>query len=208
MSISSFDAVFYTVGFLVPGFVWSAVMSMMLPPRQTATQTRFLEFLTLSCINHGLWSWALFMIFQTGFIEQHIVWSGWFLFGIIFVSPVGLGIASAALQQRELISRFLSWLGLRAIHHIPQAWDWHFRRAKPYWILVRLKDGSEVYGFFHENSFASSDPARRDIYIEAQFQLTHGGEWAPVEDSGGVLIMGDQIATIEFRKLTEENYDG
>jgi hypothetical protein len=73
-------------------------------------------------------------------------------------------------------------------------------------VLVRLKDGSEVYGLFHENSFAGSDPARRDIYIEAQFHVTEGGEWAPIEDTGGVLIMGDQIATIEFRNLVGENY--
>jgi len=55
--------VFFTVGFLVPGFVWSAVLSLLVPSRRAATEIRFLEFLTLSCLNHGLWSWAVFMIF-------------------------------------------------------------------------------------------------------------------------------------------------
>lgn len=203
MTLSSFDAVFYTVGFLVPGFVWSAAMSTMLPPRQTASQTRFLEFLTLSCINHGLWSWALFLIFQTGFIERHIVWSSWFLFGIIFVSPVGLGVASGVLRQREFIARFLRGLGVRTVHPVPRAWDWHFSRERPSWVLVRLKDGTPIFGVFHERSFAASDPQNRDIYLEAQFRLLEGGEWAPVEDTDGVLIMANEIAYIEFRRFEE-----
>jgi len=207
MTISGFDAVFYTVGFLVPGFVWSAVMSILVPARQTATQLRFVEFLTLSCINHGLWSWALFLIFQTGFVDRHIIWSSWLLFGIIFMSPLTLGILSGLLRQREFVGRFLNWLGLPTLHHIPQAWDWHFSQGKPYWILARLRDGSKVYGLFHQNSFAASDLENRDLYLEAQFRLTDGGEWAPVEDSGGVLIMADQIATIEFRNVTEASND-
>jgi hypothetical protein len=31
MNFTTFDAVFFTVGFLVPGFVWSAVLSMLVP---------------------------------------------------------------------------------------------------------------------------------------------------------------------------------
>ncbi len=207
MTFSSFEAVFYTIGFLVPGFVWSAAMSILVPARRSATQVRFLEFVTLSCINHGLWSWALFLIFQTGFIKRHVFWSGWLLFGIIFLSPLALGVLSGLLQQKEFVSRFLNWLGLRTLHHIPQAWDWHFSQGKPYWILVQLKDGAKVYGLFHRRSFASSDLEHRDLYVETQFRLTDGGEWAPVEDSGGVLIMADQIATIEFRNVTEVNDD-
>ena len=45
------------------------------------------------------------------------------------------------------------------------------------------------------------------MYLEAQFRPLDTGDWAPVEDTGGVLIMADQIAAIEFRKLAEENYD-
>ena len=207
MTFSSFEAVFFTAGFLVPGFVWSAVLSMLLPSRGAGTQVRFVELLSLSCINHGLWSWALFPIFQTGFLEREPYWSGLALFGIMFVSPVVLGVASGGLQQKEVVARFLAWLGLRTVHPIPRAWDWHFGRLKPYWVLVTLKDGSRLYGLFHSRSFAASDPEHRDLYLEAQFQPLPDGQWAPVEDTAGVLIMADQIAAVEFRKLTEENYE-
>jgi len=207
MSVDSFQAVFFTVGFLVPGFVWSAVLSMLVPSRRAATEIRFLEFLTLSCINHGLWSWALFMIFQSGFTERHPRWSGLLVFGIIFVSPVVLGLLSGFLRQREVVGRFLGWLGVRTVHPIARAWDWHFSRERPSWVLVRLKDGTRIFGLFHKNSFAASDPQHRDFYLEAQFRLLEGGEWAPVEDTDGVLIMADEIAYIEFRKVVGESHD-
>jgi len=207
MTFSSFEVVFFTAAFLVPGFVWSAVLSMLVPRRGVGAQVRFLEFLSLSCINHGFWSWALFPVFKTGLLEREPYWSGLALFGIMFVSPVVLGGASGLLQQKEAVARFLGWLGLRTVHPIPRAWDWHFSRLKPYWVLVTLKDGSRLYGFFHSRSFAASDPEHRDLYLEAQFRLLDDGQWAPVEDTGGVLIMADQIAALEFRKLTEENYE-
>jgi len=71
MAIDSFEVVFFTVGFLVPGFIWSAVLSMLVPSRQASTQVQFLGFLSLSCINHGLWLWALFLVFTTGFVAAH-----------------------------------------------------------------------------------------------------------------------------------------
>lgn len=208
MTIDSFKVVFLTVGFLIPGFVWSAVLSMLVPTRTRASEVRFLEFLTLSCINHGLWSWALFAVFQTGFVDSQPGWSAVILFGIIFVSPVILGLLSGFLRQREIVGRFLGWLGVRMVHPIPRAWDWHFSRERPSWVLVRLKDGTRVFGLFHHNSFAADDPDHRDIYLEAQFRLSEGGEWAPVEDTDGVLILADDIAFIEFRKVIGETHDG
>jgi len=96
---------------------------------------------------------------------------------------------------------------MRAVHPIPRAWDWYFSRSKPCWVLVTLKDRSRVYGLFHSQSFAASDPEHRDLYLEAQFRLLENGEWAPTDDTAGVLIMADQIATIEFRTLEEVNHD-
>lgn len=207
MTFNSFEVVFYTAAFLVPGFVWSAILSMLLPARDVPAQIRVIEFLTLSCINHGFWSWALFLIFTTGFVDAHPYWSGIFLFGIIFLSPVAFGFASGMLQQKQGVALFLRRLGLNTVHPIRRAWDWHFSRLRPYWVVVTLKDGSRVFGLYGQRSFASSDAQQRDLYIEAQFQPVESGDWAPVEDSGGVLVSGDQIVAIEFRRLLEVSYD-
>ena len=127
--------------------------------------------------------------------------------GIILVSPVGLGLASGWLRQKQAIGWFLGRLGFRTTHPIPTAWDWHFSQGKPYWALVTLKDGSQVYGLFGRRSFAGDNPQQRDLYLEETYRLLETGDWAPEEDSAGVLILADQIATIEFRKLSEVTYE-
>ncbi len=208
MTFSSFEVVFFTADFLVPGFVWSAVLSMVVPRYTEPPQIRVLEYLTLSCINHGLWSWALYAMFASGWASRNSFLPGVCLFGIIFVSPVALGLLSGYLQQREVVPGFFRSLGLRTIHATPQAWDWHFSRQEPYWVVVTLKDGAHIYGLYGDRSFASSDSGRRDLFLEEQFRLVpETGEWAPVEDTGGVLLTGDQIVAIEFRKLFEVNYE-
>jgi hypothetical protein len=210
MQFTTLDAVIYTVAFLVPGFVWSATLSMLVPLRRPPQYTAFFNFLTLSCINHGLWSWLLIPLFTTSFIASHPAWTGLILFIESFVSPICLALICAEFRQQRWLSRFLQRFGARTIDPTPTAWDWHFSRAKPYWTVVTLRDGSRVYGLFGYQSFAGDDPSNHDLYMERTFRPIGEGEyteWAPIEDSAGVLIAADEISVIEFRKLTEIDYD-
>ena len=114
-----------------------------------------------------------------------------------------LGLLSGRYLQRDWVKTFLGRFGFRTIHPIPTAWDYFFSRTGPCWILVTLKNGSHVYGLFHNSSFAGDDPSERDLYLETVFRPTQAGDWAPVEDSAGILIKADEISAIEFRRLTE-----
>jgi hypothetical protein len=116
---------------------------------------------------------------------------------------VVLGVVTAALQQKEWAGRFLRRLGFRTIHPIPTAWDWHFSHGKPYWVVVTLKNRSRIYDVYGEHSFAGDDPQYRDLYLEATYRQLTTGDWAPSEDTAGVLIMAEQIAVLEFRQFSE-----
>ena len=79
-----------------------------------------------------------------------------------------------------------------------------FSQARPCWVLVTLKNGSRICGLYGIQSFAGSDPKDRDLYLQATYRLVvETGDWAPVEDTAGILISADQIAAIEFRTLIE-----
>ncbi|MEK6676317.1 MAG: DUF6338 family protein [Planctomycetota bacterium] len=203
MSLGTFDAILYAIVFLVPGFVWSWMHSKLIPRRAQAWETRALEFLTLSCINHALWIGFILPLFRSGFSAYHPFW----LILPLFISPVTLGFLSGWAYQKKWNRRILGRLGLKTIHPIPTAWDYHFSRARYYWVKVRLRDGTNVYGWFGCQSFAGDDPHERDLYIEAAYRPNEHGEWVPIEDSGGIIVKADQIAAIEFRKDAEENYD-
>ena len=207
MTFDTFNAVLFTATFLIPGFIWASILSMVYPRRAQAIELRVLEFLTLSCVNHGLWIWLMIPVFRGDFMDRHPFWAGVLMILPVLASPIALGLATGRLYQHDQIKRVLGRLGFRTVHPIPTAWDYHFSRSLPYWVIVRLQDGSSVYGLYGYNSFAGDDPAERDLYIEAMFTPTPSGEWAPVEDSGGIIIKAEQIAAIEFRKNSEVNYE-
>ena len=51
MTFNSFDAVFFTVAFLVPGFVWESVLHMFLRRREDRADRVWVRLLTLSALN-------------------------------------------------------------------------------------------------------------------------------------------------------------
>lgn len=140
ISLTTFDAVLYAITFIVPGFVWSSVMSMLVPRRVRGAELRWLEFLTLSCINHAFWLWLLIPVFTTGFLTAHPIASGVLLVLPVLASPVVLVAIVGRYYQTGWVTRFLEWLGFRTVQLIPTAWDYQFSRGLPYWVIVTLKD--------------------------------------------------------------------
>lgn len=203
MSLDTLDAVMYAIAFLVPGFIISAVISMLVPRRIKATELRMVEFLTLSCINHACWIWLIWPVFRGNALNEHPWLVGLVLFLVVFISPVALGLSAGGLAAQDRIKFLLGRLGFRTIHPIPTAWDYYFSRSAPCWATVTLKDGSRIYGLFHHESFAGDDPEERDLYLQTVFKPTEQGDLAPVEDSLGILIKAERIAAIEFKRLME-----
>ncbi len=58
------------------------------------------------------------------------------------------------------------------------------------------------------DSFVSSDPTERDIYIQQIYDIDDPNNWNP--RNHGVLITGGEISTIEFWQLldSEETPNG
>jgi hypothetical protein len=91
-------------------------------------------------------------------------------------------------------------MGFRLIDQIPTAWDDKFSKIeKALWLIVFLKYGSKVAGWFGKKSFASDGWSNRDLYIEEIYDIKEDGRWKATESPNeGVLITGDQIKYIEF----------
>ena len=78
------------------------------------------------------------------------------------------------------------------------------------WIIVTLKNGGKVYGYFGNHSYASSEPDERDLFISHTVQMTNGG-FEFVKDTQGIYLRGEEISSIEFlepQNTTEtQNHD-
>lgn len=103
--------------------------------------------------------------------------------------------------QKDGLAQFYRFLRLRPINPIPTGWDWIFSRTEPCFVLVTLTNGTEIAGFFGGLSMASSDPAKRDIYLEKTYMIPDDGSpWVAAAKTLGIYIDGSQIAYIEFRE--------
>jgi hypothetical protein len=203
MTFTSFDAVFFTVAFFVPGFIWESVLRVFLRRREDRADLVWVRFLTLSAVNYALWSWLLYLLFvRAGVLAQpRVAAFAWFF--ILFVSPVVFGVATGLLNQQAIVRRLLARYGIYTVHPVPTAWDYVFSHSTGSWVLVTLVDGSTVAGIFSARSFASSDAAERDLFLEHLYKVDDDGPWQPVPMSRGVWIRGDAIRAIEFLEFQE-----
>ena len=63
-----------------------------------------------------------------------------------------------------------------------------------------------MFGLFGYRSFAGSDASERDLYLEALYKSAESEKWACIDGTGGILAKGDEIATVEFKQLSEVQY--
>ncbi len=204
MTFGSLEVVFFTLAFVVPGFILDSMVSALLPRRVEDAKLFLLRFLTFSCVNYALWSWLIYLLFQSEFFAAHS-WAAataWFL--IVFLSPVLLGLGLAKLNQRGVVRAMLQRLGFNPVHIIPTAWDWKFSATQePVWVMVTLKNGDAVCGLFGSSSFASSVPEERDLFLQEVYRVGEGLHWEPVVNSDGILFRAGEIKHIEFWRDAE-----
>ena len=85
-----------------------------------------------------------------------------------------------------------------APHPVAKPWDFIFQQRKQYWLILYLKDGSQVGGRYGLKSFASSAPADEQIYLEEVWLVEGGVLQRAVKGSAGILVGASEISHIEF----------
>ena len=203
MKFDTVNAVLLAIAFLVPGFLLSAVLAMYFPRRSRAASSLTLQYLLLSCLNHGFWSWLIVLMIHGRWITYHPARTAALVCMILFVSPIVMGVVLGRLGSHEVVQRALSAIGFMIYRFIPTAWDYRFMEETPAWLIVTLKDGSRIFGFYGDHSFAGDEAEERDLFIEAVFTPQDAGPWQPVPDTAGILIRASEIATVEFRRVDD-----
>ena len=194
------DNLYMILGFLVPGLIVIFVRSQFLTGRSPSHSEAFLSYLTVSVIYYALaFPFVDFVlsIHEPGY-GKVLAW-----FSLIFIGPAMLGLLLGINIQKNLFRRVLHWFRLNPIHVMPTAWDWKFGNMTSQWVLVTLKDGTRFAGFCGPESFMSSDPTERDIYIQWIYNIDDQNNWTP-RGENGVLIAAGEIRTIEFWPYTSQ----
>jgi hypothetical protein len=80
------------------------------------------------------------------------------------------------------------------------AWDYVFLGGKSYFVIVHLKDGRRIGGYYGENSFAGVFPDSGHLYLEELWTLDDDYVFtAAVPGSTGIILRPDDYAFIELK---------
>lgn len=198
MTIESFDMLFYTAIFVLPGFVINSIIDATNPPKRHNDGIYFLKCLLYSIIHCAIWSWAYSLILNHTFKHFTLYW-----ISLVLLTLAGAAVMATLIviiKQKNLIYKMLEKLKIRSIHSTPTAWDYIFSQQHSDYVIVTLTDDTKIKGWFSTNSFASSDSEERDLYIEDLYYDEGEQEWVEDADSNGIYISKDQIKFIEFKK--------
>jgi len=185
--------------FVVPGFVAIKAHDLMVPAARRNFGDSIIEVISYSMVNLALFFWAVSLLHRDGFSTAHPFWYFAGMFGVLFVGPVLLAVASRWVRQSRWFGRFL-------LHPAPTAWDYFFDKRKQVWVLCHLKDGRMVGGIHSGESSTASYPHPQDIYIEELWRIDDHGKFVrPIPQTDGGLVQATECRFIEFFKLEEDD---
>ena len=192
---------YFIPALLVPGLVVLFVRSRFVTGGSAAQFVGILPYLTVSVMYYAVAYVFLIPLAEfTDFMElmhepgyARII----ILYVLIFIGPAVLGLLLGIDIQRNFSYRFLQRIGLNPVHAVPTAWDWKFGRLNAAYVFITLKDGKCVAGFYDSDSFTSTSPTERDLYIRWIYDIDDVGAWS-LREGDGILITAGEIQTIEF----------
>lgn len=118
--------------------------------------------------------------------------TGAFALLLLFVIPVAVAIA-----EYWVLSR--GWRLPLTYDPTPRAWDFAFADIEPTYVRVLTVDGAWLGGWFGENSFVSSFPEPREMFIETAHLMEPDGTFGPEQPgSNGLYVRCDDIRAVEF----------
>ena len=172
--LKSIDSLYFLLAFIVPGLIVLFVRSQFVTGRRPSHPNAILSYLTVSVVYYALiLPVVAFLRSITGpSYGKAMAW-----FAVVFLGPVVLGVLLGIGIQNDLLRGFLRRCGLNPVHVMPTAWDWKFGNMDNEWVLVTLKDGTRFAGFCGAQSFISSDPAERDIYVQWIYDIDDNHHW-------------------------------
>jgi len=192
MDIWNVDKLALFLVFFLPGFISLKIYDLMVPREPRDFSKSLFEAISYSTLNFAALFWLIVPI-QTGdFYRRHFILYSLSVVLIMVVVPACWPFVFLRLSTWRPIAKHF-------VHPIRKPWDYVFGKRDPFWIIVHLQNGQKIGGRFDIDSFASSDPADAQIYLEEVWVLDEGGRFqSPVERSRGIIIMKEEIRAVEF----------
>jgi hypothetical protein len=192
MDIWNVDKLTLFLVFFLPGFISMKVYDLMVRGEPRDVSKSVFEAISYSTLNFGALFWLIAIIQAGDVYHKHLILYSLSVAFIMVIVPACWPFAFLKLSTWRPVARHF-------IHPIRKPWDYVFGKRDSFWIIVHLQNDQRVGGGFDVDSFASSDPAEEQIYLQEVWVLDVEGRFMNrVERSRGIIIMKDQIRAVEF----------
>lgn len=185
------------IAFVVPGFVTLRAYELLCPTEYRASSERIVEAVSYSCINYAFLIWPIIGVESHDYKTSDPYLYAIFYFFALLVFPVGVAFGWFRIRKLDFVKKTLG-------HPTDTAWEYFFEEQQsPCWVVITLKSGERVGGYYGKNSFASGHPSPLQVYLEAAWEVNeYGGLERKLTDTNGILVMQDEIRTLNFYNVT------
>ncbi len=203
---ASFQQLVIVLLFVLPGFIYQAVRSRLRGPApdDSSATNRLLRALGMSALLASLYAVGVGPYVAelaaskptsaggAAGLLGHVRKVGLLSFLLVFALP-GLLAGADYWRLRRGWSLHLSY------DPTPRAWDFAFRDIDPTYVRVLTTDGTWLGGWFGPNSFVSSYPEPREMFIQtAHLMEPDGSIGAEQPGSNGLYVRCDDVRAVEF----------
>lgn len=189
----SFENISFYLILILPGLISLKVFHLIIPVHQKEASKDILDGLFYSSLN------ALILVPVYFFLINLEDILGVFIYFILYALMLLVSTLFPFIIYKVRIKGSVSQKFL--LPH-PTSWDYYFGLRKTCFVLIHLKDGKTVGGYYGKNSFASASPKEGDIYIEKVYKINKDNTFGdPIPDSNGLLITKENYDFIELYKI-------
>lgn len=196
LNIWEVDKLFLFIGFVIPGFISIKLFELLFPGQIKESSKQLVDAVAYSCINYALLLYPIYCVESSDLFNNHTNLYVIFYVFVLFVAPIIWTYIWKKLRETNAFQK-------NAPHPIQKPWDYVFSQRKSFWVIVTLKDQTQIAGLFSGNSFASSAPSPEQIYLERSWKLNgDGGFEREHNQTDGVIIISSEISHVELFKVT------
>ncbi|MCM7097221.1 DUF6338 family protein [Enterobacter kobei] len=195
MELLDYSKLMIFILFVIPGFISLKIYEILQPSIKRESSKLVIDAIAYSCINYAAWGIPLYYMITTEILSLSSLFFYIYLFLLLIIFPIINPIVLNKLRKCRFISDKLP-------HPTGRPWDYFFSLKQSCWVIVTMKDGSQVAGAYKNNAFASSCPEPEQIYLSEHWVLnSDGGFERPRNDTLGIIILSSEIKTLEFFKM-------
>jgi hypothetical protein len=180
------------LAFVIPGFLSMRMYGLLLPGDEPSLKENVLEALAFGIANFVIMYWAIAFLIDPESSGRSRLLNYVLIVLTFFIAPLVWPVL-----LKLILGQLAKWNIV--LYGYRNAWDDFFLRREPCWIIVHLKDGRRIGGWFGANSYAGLYPNSGYLSLEELWRLDEDGSFIEkIPQSRGVILRPEDYHFIEL----------